>query len=142
MALFGRHVKDDLVPAFHCRSGSSTSSLALKLCMGQPVVLDLPGQVPLTAACQDPPLLLWGFWRCNSMDVGWRKRRMEGWEEDLPREWGTQGAAWRLGAVCPVRNLCSLCPCLNDSCWQYGVGMAIKSLLFGSGSLQMGQCLK
>lgn len=59
--------------------------------MGQPVVLDLPGQVPLTAACQDPPLLLWGSWRCNSS-------RMEEWEEDLSREWCTQGGGCSMEA--------------------------------------------
>lgn len=83
MALFGRDVKDDLIPTFHCRSGSSTSSLALKLCMGQQVIFDLPGQVPLTAARQGPALLLWGSWRCDSS-------RLEGWEEDLPKEWCAQ----------------------------------------------------
>lgn len=57
MVWFGRDVKDDLVPTFHYRSGSSLSNLALKLCMGQQVVFDstawpgttycgVPGPVP------------------------------------------------------------------------------------------------
>lgn len=55
---------------------------------------------------------------------------------------GRGDVACGLGANCPVRSPFGICPSLNNDFWKYGVGKAAESLLFGSRSLQMGQCLK